>query len=221
MSIGAIFRLIFGNKFHLIGNIYRSIFVDLNAVAECISDFIPKNSTIIDIGGGDGAMLNHLFFYRKDIRVHLLDLNSNIGGAVKDEFLSRIELHPSTNMKSFKIYQSINPTVVLISDVIHHVKPKDRKEFFDDLKSTISSNRVEKVIIKDIEPGYFRSGLSFLADKYISGDSTVSLVSKNNIIEFMEDAFIGKLDVEETDLFKVDTPNYALVFNIKAEQLQQ
>jgi hypothetical protein len=72
------------------------------------------------------------------------------------------------------------------------------------------------IIIKDIEPGYFRASLSFLADKYISGDHAVSLVSRTQLTAVFADAF-GYVQPAETTLFERDSPNYALVFDRAAE----
>ena len=72
-----------------------------------------------------------------------------------------------------------------------------------------------RIIIKDVEPGYLRSSLGRIADRYISGDKKVSLVSRAEIHKFMSEAFGNTIICEETNLFKTDKPNFALIFVCK------
>jgi hypothetical protein len=51
-----------------------------------------------------------------------------------------------------------------------------------------------------------------MADKYISGDTTVSLVARRDVFNMMTDTFGSTITMQETKLFEVDLPNYAIVF---------
>jgi hypothetical protein len=213
MRIGQIARKIFGKHFYILGNIYRSFFVDLNKVAQSISPFIPQGATIADVGGGDGAPLNYLFSHRQDIKVKLIDISQDIGKAVKKEFSTRIELYPSTSVGEFTNKVGDKPSVILLSDVIHHIAGDEREEFFSHLKKMVDERGDVRIIIKDIEPGYLRSFMGLMADKYISGDKTVSLVARKDIFHMMAGVFENTITMEETELFELDKPNYALVFS--------
>lgn len=77
--ISKLFRKGLGKKFFKLAIIYRSFFVNLGLVASAVSEFIPSSALVIDIGGGDGMLLNWLLQSRKDICVNMLDIANNIG----------------------------------------------------------------------------------------------------------------------------------------------
>ncbi|HLC38588.1 MAG TPA: class I SAM-dependent methyltransferase [Patescibacteria group bacterium] len=184
-------------------------------MAYSISPHIHQKATIVDVGGGDGEPLNYLLSLRPDIKVILIDPSPGIGNLVKKEYLPRVELYPKTYMAEFKIKDKLKPYVILISDVIHHIPQKARKEFFSELKTMVGDQNEVRIIIKDIEPGFFRSSLSRLADRYISGDKKMSLIGRRNISKIMLKTFGKNITMKETTLFKIDKPNYALVFICK------
>lgn len=214
MTIGKVARKIFGKKFSTVGLFYRSIFVNLHKVADSISSHIPQGAMVIDIGGGDGQMLNHLLSMREDIIVEMIDINTSVGGALKKDYLNRVKLYPATNINEYTLASSRSFSLVfLISDVIHHIPEEIRKEFFYDLRKIFCKEKEVTLIIKDVEPGYFRSFLGHFADCYISGDKNVSLVGRKKITFLLDEIFGDSVKIKETDLFKSDKPNYALICN--------
>lgn len=215
MTIGQIVRKIFGKKFYVLGQVYRSVFVDLSVVAHSIEPHIPQGAMIVDVGGGGGQLLNYLISLRHDINVKMIDISKSIGSSLNKEYLPMIELYPGTSMREFSSNDKCKPDVILISDVIHHVPKEDRKNFFIDLRAMVGEKDEVRVIIKDLEPGYFRSSLGCLADRYISGDKIVSLVGRADICNIMSEVFGKTVVIKETNLFELDKPNYALLFEYK------
>ena len=211
MTIGQLARKILGKYFPVFGKMYRSIFVNLNTFAKSISPFIPPGALVVDVGGGDGQPLNYLLSLRDDIKVKLIDTSQHIGNAIKREYLDRIDLYPATSMKEFSYKVKWVPDVILVSDVIHHVAQEARKEFFSDLRELVGDGKQVHIIIKDIEPGYIRSLLSLMADRYISGDKRVSLVGRKDISYMITEAFENTVTIQETNLFLLDKPNYAMI----------
>jgi SAM-dependent methyltransferase len=212
MTVGRIARKIFGKYFYIPGNIYRSVFVDLRKVARSVSPHIPREAVIVDVGGGDGELLNHLLNLRNDIKIKVIDTSADIGKAVRKEYSGRIELYPATGMGEFSAETGHQPDVILISDVVHHIPKRAREEFFSELRTLAGGGKRVIIIIKDVEPGFFRSRLGLMADRYISGDRMVSLISRSELCCMMAEAFENTLTTEETILFELDRPNYALVF---------
>ena len=214
-EIGKIARKVLGKHFHIIGSLYRSVFVDLYVVSQSISPYIFRGSIIVDVGGGDGELLNSLLSLRPDIKVKMIDRSKCIGGSLKEEFSSRVELFPGIGMDRFTNVEHHKFDVVLISDVVHHISDEERGEFFSDLRKMVGDKNGIRIIIKDIEPGYYRASLSRIADRYISGDKNVSLIGSRDISRMVLEAFGESLTVERTDLFSRDKPNFAIVFSRK------
>jgi hypothetical protein len=212
MTIGEIARKILGNYFPVIARGYRLFFVDLSAVAHSISPYITQGAIIVDIGGGDGELLNHLLALRSDIRVKMIDRSTCIGGSIKKEYLSRVELFPGISMGEFNKADAQKTDVILISDVLHHVPAEERKEFFCGLRALACGQHEMSIIIKDIEPGSLRASLSRMADRYISGDKNVTLIGRVDLSRMVSDAFGNTVEVTETNLFTINKPNYAQVY---------
>ncbi|MEI7595584.1 MAG: methyltransferase domain-containing protein [Bacteroidota bacterium] len=212
MSIGNIFRKIVGEKiFPIFGKLYRRIFVQIKLISQTFPEIKP-NSNFLDIGGGDGELLNLLLERFPDINITMIDISGNIGSSIKNEFTSKVDVLPSTSMLEYKEkypYKASNIDFILISDVIHHVLPSQRPAFFNDLTKLI--NPKTTIVFKDVEPGFFISKLGYLADKYISGDKTVQQVSKQEIVLLMKQVS-PNIKYFETDLFKLNKPNYSIVF---------
>lgn len=99
---------------------------------------------------------------RWGIKVTMIDIASQIGVALRPEFRDEVTIMPGTSIADYSPLRRGIPDYILISDVVHDIRVADRKTFFLDIHELVGTNRV-RIIIKDIEPGYFRSHLSWLA----------------------------------------------------------
>lgn len=215
MSIGAFARKVLGPVFPRVASLYRSIFVDIAKVATALEGHIPIGAHVLDVGGGDGAILARLLAERGDLRVTMIDLAGSLGQFIPESLLSRVTRLPRTSMRQYAASSARRTDCVIISDVVHHVPHRERATFFDDLADLVRQQGTKQIIVKDIEPGFARSRLSLLADRYVSGDRTVSLVSRNDVIAHMKRVLGDGIAVTETSLFATDCPNYALSFSIR------
>lgn len=219
MTIGKFFRKVFGPKyFPYIGKAYRRIFVDVQKIVADLPEMSPTGH-LLDIGGGDGELINHIKKRFPRIKISMIDTADSIGNFIEEEFKKDISFFPSTSIKEFKQkhltkYSKID--YILISDVVHHIIPQDRAQFFLELSELIDENNL--IIFKDVCPGYFSSKLAYWADRYITGDKNVELINQQEIKKFMMDNF-PKIHMYETNLFKRNKPNYLLVFSLKDQPL--
>jgi len=214
MSVGKVVRIILGDQFKTIGRLYRSLFVNLRQVSISISPYIPINSLVLDIGGGDGEPINYLLSLREDLNVIIIDPSNSIGGFIEEIYSSRVQLLPGVSIVEYLKFASQIPDVILISDVIHHIPINSRNVFFSELKEmVVNSKKNIKLIIKDIEPGSFRSNLSLFSDRCISGDQNVSLIKCIDLKTTLYTLFENSISINDTNLFEVDKPNYAFVMN--------
>jgi len=212
MSLGTLVRTLFGPRyFKYAGKIYRSFFVNLKTVYQSFPVMRPYQQ-LLDIGCGDGELINFILGENPLVKITMIDIAKSIGNAVDARFKRLVTLLPGTSIVDYreKHYKNAKIDFILISDVIHHIKPGERKEFFSDMLEIIRDDT--KIIIKDVEPGHLKSYLAFLADKYISGDKYVTPVGKKEMIKYMKD-IIPTIKFYETNLFRNNMPNYCLVFN--------
>jgi 2-polyprenyl-3-methyl-5-hydroxy-6-metoxy-1,4-benzoquinol methylase len=209
MSVGLAARWLLGNKlFNIIGPFYRSLFVDLEKVADLMCTIMPKGSHVIDIGGGDGNLLNYMLTMRGDITAVMLDINTDIGNFIFEDYRDRVKLLPGTTIKQFANMTVKLPDFIIVSDVVHHIPQAARAGFFTDIYNLmLKSNAL--LLIKDVEPGHIISRLGYLSDRHISGDKNVSLISKAELCSLLENVF-GQVSIKELGLFSEDKPNYIL-----------
>jgi hypothetical protein len=216
MSLGTTVRKIAGPRvFRVLGSIYRSVFVDLHMVAQSVVDHIPQGAHVLDVGGGDGELANHLLKLRPDITVTMIDVSESLGCFLEPELMPRVDLRPNTSIAQYVDSGGERPDCVLLSDIMHHMPTDARDSFFVDLTRLIG-RAPAIVVIKDIEPGYFRARLSLLADRYISGDKNAALIAARDIEALVERHF-DRVITTPSRLMEVDRPNYAIAFYINRE----
>jgi cyclopropane fatty-acyl-phospholipid synthase-like methyltransferase len=214
MSIGSLARAILGTRlFPIFGSWYRAVFVDLEKVVDSLPPLKP-GSRVLDIGGGDGEMINILLARHPDLDITMIDRNPRLGLFLTPESRKRVRLMPSTSLQDYAATQHEAPDLVMVSDVIHHVPVESRSAFFADLRLVVAG-RPTTLVVKDVERGSFRSHLSLWADWYISGDRQVSLIGRDELTGLVKAAF-PTAQVQSTKLYDVDRPNYSLVFVINA-----
>lgn len=218
MPVGATVRRVLGPAFPIAGSAYRRIFVDVRKVAAAIPDLGPQ-ATLLDVGGGDGAILNHLLDNQPSLQVVAVDLASGIGQMLRPDLAGRVQLHPETSVADWVAQGHPGVTAAFMSDVLHHV-PRDQHEgLVRDIVAAFRGGPVT-LIIKDIIPAGARSKAAFLADWYISGDRAARPISPVELVDLVGQVLPGA-SVEVTALSRVDYPNYCMVFRTTAPQTPQ
>jgi len=207
MSIGSLVRAAAGPFEKRLCAIYRSVFIDVGRCTAQIQRAIPQGATIVDVGGGDGQVLNYLLLSRPDVRVVMIDLRNQIGIFLEPAVRMRVELHPATSLACYRAAHGQSADVLLVSDVVHHVPENARFRFIEDCVALLNPNGA--LIIKDVAPGGLISNLSVFADRHITGDKHVSLISPAQLVEL-----VGQSGLVPTEalLTRREHPNYAVAF---------
>jgi hypothetical protein len=212
MPIGSSIRRLLGAGLaRRAGRWYRAIFVDLAREAAALASAIPYNAHVLDVGGGDGEPLNHLLGIRPDLRITTLDPGPAVGQWIDACFDDRVTRLPCTDLAQYLAGNASNPDAILIADVLHHVPEHARARFLRPVRELIERVPELRIIVKDVEPGTWRGLLGYWSDRYITGDTNVSPISREHLARLLEDA-LGPLRCEYTNLFEVDRPNYAVAF---------
>lgn len=217
MSVGKIVRNVLGTKrFANVARLYRSIFLDIKKLTTTFDGIIPINAKVLDIGGGDGEVINQILAIRKDLTVTMIDLSESIGNSLNNSVKERVKILPATSVKDIESRKDIEFNTIIVSDVIHHIPPSMRKDFFLDIRSVCHlKNHPVLIIIKDVQPGTFISYLGYFSDRFISGDKNVSLISQAELQGQISCVFNTKKFIS-TNLFEIDRPNYAFYFTFES-----
>ena len=212
MLIGQTARKILGQKnFRRAGALYKRIFFDMNNFVRTMPAIEP-GAVLLDVGSGDGEPMNYVLGRYPETKVVMTDITPSIGAFLDENLRSKVEIRPNTRVKDLIGCGDVQPDYILIMDVLHHIPKDARLEFLKDVKELIG-DRTCKIIVKDNEPGHFRTTLGYISDVYVSGDKNTDLVSKDYLLSMMHSAF-GDIEHYETDLFKLDKPNYSFVFSM-------
>ena len=210
MTPGMIVREVLGEKrFAVVGRLWRSMFVDLEKVVDSFAPLEP-GAEILDIGGGDGELENVLLARHSSARITMIDLGQRIGSGLRPEFRPRVEILPGTSIRACKALGRRPPSLVIVSDVVHHVPAPAREEFFRDIRDLLEGHPAT-MIVKDVQPGSLHAGFAWFADRYISGDRNVSFMSDDDVERLVRSVFPG-IRCERTDLLVRNPPNYCLRF---------
>jgi hypothetical protein len=207
----AIRRLVGPRHARRLGRWYRAIFVNLAKEAAALAAVIPDGAHLLDVGGGDGEPLNQLLAARPDLRVTTVDPGPAVGQWIERRFKSRVTCLPGTSLADYIAACRPDPDAILIADVMHHIPEAARAEFLRSIRVLLDRVPRLLIIVKDVEPGYWRALLGYWSDRYVTGDFGVSPVSRERLKRLLEDA-LGPLRHKDTNLFEVDSPNYAIAF---------
>ncbi|RIL05710.1 MAG: hypothetical protein DCC71_09435 [Proteobacteria bacterium] len=210
MSAGRLARALLPERiFARAAESYRALFVDLDAVVDCLPA-PPPGAEILDVGGGDGAVLDRLLARHPGVRATLLDLAPRVGAAIAPERRERVRLLAATRLADARARGVPAPDWVMLSDVLHHVPRGERDALLGELRALVGERPIT-LVVKDVAPGGLRSRMSVLADRWISGDRGVELLAPGAAIALVQRAF-PRLAAHETALLRRDPPNYCVVF---------
>jgi hypothetical protein len=212
MALGPLIRRILRPRLaRRAGEYYRAIYVDLAKAAEALATVIPRDAHLLDVGGGDGQPINHLLSVRPDLTITTLDPAPVVGQWIDARYDGHVKRLPRTSLAEFVAGPHVHADVILIADVMHHIPESGRDEFLDSVGVLLERVPNIRIIVKDVEPAHWRALLGFWSDRYVTGDRNVSLISRDDVTRLFEQV-LGPLHRQDTDLFKKDRPNYAIVF---------
>lgn len=196
---------------------YRRVFVDLRKVAIGVARALPGNAQLLDIGGGDGELINLLLTARPDVRVTMVDIAGSVGKFLDPAHRGRVRLMPSTSIETHLGQLDALYDAALVSDVMHHLPGEYRAQFLRSLRNALSPEG--SILVKDIEPGHPISWLSLVCDKYVSGDRDVVLISLAELVALAEIELAPLAAAKEVGLHKINAPNYLVRLELQGSEV--
>jgi hypothetical protein len=211
VSPGQLARRLLGPRlFPRVGRAYRALFVDLERVVDSFPP-LPPAGHVLEVGGGDGELLNVLLARHPGLRATLIDLNPGAGGGLRPALRDRVELLSGTSLADWLARSDRRQVdLVVLSDVVHHVPGQERAAFLAQLRGLLE-RRQTVLVVKDVRRGGWRAWLSELSDRYVSGDRQVRYLVEDEM-EALVTASIPGVTATRTALFSRNPPNYCLVF---------
>lgn len=166
MSIGFFVRKMLGPFERPVSELYRSIFIDLNALVSQINYWVTA-SNILELGCGEGAVTERLAKAYPNAQITGIDITSRVGRMFQGD-LSRVKFKQQP-IKDMVIENSQSFDLLIISDVMHHVPWELHRELLTDAKQSLKSGGY--LVIKDWERNRTPIHLlCYLLDRYITGD---------------------------------------------------
>lgn len=213
MAIGSFIRRLAGPLERPLCDAYRGLFMDVDRCARQLQAAIPTDCHVIDVGGGDGAVLDAILRARPDLTATMLDLKDEVGKFLAPESMPRVDIHAGTSIHDYLAQGGTQADCVLVSDVVHHVPVEARVGFLRDCARLLQPGGT--LIIKDVAPGHLVSLASVYADRYITGDRHVQLIAPSELTSLLQE--LG-LRASAPLLARTERPNYAFAFQSADDQ---
>lgn len=167
MPIGPIVRRMFGPFEYQIAALYRSIFVDIGAYADCIAKWVPDATNILEVGCGEGAVTEYLAKIYPKAHITAIDITPRVGRLFRGN-TENISFEETT-VQAIAACSPHQFDLIILSDVIHHVPEAFRQEILDSVRKALAPDG--KFIFKDWK--HSRTPIHWIchaADRWLTGD---------------------------------------------------
>lgn len=167
MPVGPAVRRLFGRHEHRVAALYRAIFVDIEAYARQIGDWVPSARCILEVGCGEGAVTERLACLYPEADILAIDITPRVGRLYRG-CQDRVTFAQIT-VQQMAAERPGAFDLVILSDVLHHVPATMRRELLAAVRATVAQGG--SLIFKDWErtagPIHW---LCHAGDRWLTGD---------------------------------------------------
>jgi 2-polyprenyl-3-methyl-5-hydroxy-6-metoxy-1,4-benzoquinol methylase len=167
MPLGPAVRRLFGRHEHRVAALYRAIFVDIDAYARQIGDWVPSARRILEVGCGEGAVTERLVRLYPDAEILAIDITPRVGRLYRGR-RERVAF-AQTTVQQVAAERPGGFDLVILSDVLHHVPATMRRELLAAVRASVAPGG--SLIFKDWErtaaPIHW---LCHAGDRWLTGD---------------------------------------------------
>lgn len=168
MPIGPVVRRLFGPYEHRIAELYRSYFVDLDALVARIVALAPDARSILEVGCGEGAMAEAVVAAFPSADVLAIDITPRVGRLYRGD-RARVTFR-QVPVETVARERSGEFDLVLLCDVLHHVPASARVALLEAIRTTMAPGGF--LVVKDWAPGRnLRHYLCEASDRILTGDA--------------------------------------------------
>ena len=206
MPLGPAIRRLFGRHEHRVAALYRAIFVDIDAYARQIGEWVPAARRILEVGCGEGAVTERLRDLYPDADILAIDITPRVGRLFRGR-------HDRVTFKQISVQQVAAEQpgafdLVILSDVLHHVPAAMRRELLAAVRAAVAPGGA--LIFKDWErtaaPIHW---LCHAGDRWLTGDR-VRYLRRPEAEAMLADAF-GRPAVVAQAFVKPWRNNFAML----------
>jgi 2-polyprenyl-3-methyl-5-hydroxy-6-metoxy-1,4-benzoquinol methylase len=193
LAIGPLIRRLFGPYERRIAEIYRSLYIDLDAFVTAVHDISPNSGRILEVGCGEGFMTERLVSAYPGAVITAIDTSPAIGRLYRGA-TERVNfiLCTAEQMAQATPHQY---DLVILSDVLHHVPPRFRTTLLDSVRRTLAIGGL--LAFKDWERNFsLIHWMSYASDRWLTGDR-ISYMSRAEMRESLSLSFGEKSLVRE------------------------
>ncbi|MGB7654494.1 MAG: class I SAM-dependent methyltransferase [Novosphingobium sp.] len=167
MAIGATVRRAFGKHERKVSELWRAIFVDLDAWTAAVREWAPGATRILELGCGEGYSTERLAAAFPEAQIDAVDIADNIG---------RLYQGPRDKVQFRQIFaeelaaqQPGSYDLIILADVIHHVPKAARQSLLKAVRTLLAPGGV--LLFKDWArnhtPIYY---FGYASDRWLTGD---------------------------------------------------
>jgi len=167
MAIGPIVRGLFGAREHRVAALYRSIFLDVDAFAKLIRQWVPDPRNILEVGCGEGAITEKLADLYPRAKITAIDITPKVGRLYRGRS-EGVAFH-NAKVQDWAAARPQAFDLILLSDVLHHVPDALRSDILDSIRRLLAPDGF--FLFKDWEHGATPiHWLCHAADRWLTGD---------------------------------------------------
>ena len=170
MGIGPFIRSMFGPYEHRLSEVYRSLYIDVDAFAERMRQWTPTAKRILEVGCGEGAVTERLKAIYPDADITAIDVTPRVG---------RLYAGSSDSVRFVQCtVQQIAATepgqydLAVLADVLHHVPVEFRQGLLEAIRVTLLPGGA--LVFKDWERSFTPiHWICYASDRWLTGDRIV------------------------------------------------
>lgn len=160
-------RHAFGRHERRISEIYRRVFVDLDAFVASVRNGIRAAEQVLEIGCGDGLVTERLARAFPGSSLTAIDICPDPGRLFQED-RSRVRFL-RTSAQDLNAAEGTRYQLVIVADVLHHVPYEQWSTFLASVATTVADGGmlVLKDWIREWTPAYM---MGYLSDRFVTGD---------------------------------------------------
>ena len=170
MPLGPIIRRMFGPYERHISEVYRSIYIDIDAFVEKMREWQPSAQRILEVGCGEGSVTERLRLAYPGADIKAIDVTPRLGRLYSGA-RDGVQFSEST-VQEIAAREPGQYDLVVLSDVMHHVPVEHRQSILDAVRRTLAPGGT--FVFKDWErnntPIHWTC---YASDRWLTGDRVV------------------------------------------------